>query len=311
MKRTGQYLLFVIGCILLALAFTSPLSPYAARSLQQGWQTGHVLLFAIGTYLLFPLLGKRINDPGLRLLFVFIATLLGGLLIEYLQRFVGREFSLRDVILDVNGYLLALCVLVLSGGLCLRIRAKRILYALTGLLSLYTFTPLAIAVVDEINMYRDFPRLADFDSRLEAGRWRGDVEIVKLISEKGDDQVLKVQLTGKHFSGVTLAHFPKDWRAYRQLQLTLFNPGRTPLALTIRIHDNKHYSLGQGDYYDRFNRVLTINPGWNTQIVDVADIAGAPHNRTMDIANIEAIGLFSVDLPRPRAIYIDKLSLVP
>lgn len=311
MKRGCRWLLLLIGIILLGLAFSSPLSPYAARSLKHGWQLGHILLFSIWTYLLFPFLSQRFPRPLSRIVIIVVATLFFGLTIEWLQTFVGRQFSLRDTVFDLNGSLLTLCALIASGVLILPKWPKRFLYSLTMLLSIYAIAPLPISLLDEINMFRNFPRLADFNNELEAGRWKGDVEIVELLSTQGKEKVLRIQLNTNHFSGVSLVHFPRDWRGYRHLQFELFNPERTPLTLTIRLHDALHYSLGKGDFHDRFNHILSINPGWNSVAVDLTDVASAPANRAMDMAKIQGLGLFSVDLPNTRFIYIDKLRLTP
>ena len=310
MKRSCRWLMVLIGIILLGLTFSSPLSSYAARSLQHSWQLGHVLLFAIWVVLLAPFLSKRFPRPLPRMLIIIVVSLLLGLAIEYLQTFIGRDFSLQDLLFDLNGSLLALCGLIGSRTLLFHKWPKRIMYALTTLLSCYAIAPLAIAVVDEINMKRNFPVLAGFDNQLEVDRWKGRIEIGKLISEKGDDNVLRVQLTTNHYSGVALVYFHRDWRSYKQLQFELFNPGRTPLALTIRIHDDKHYPLGRGDYDDRFNRQLTMEPGWNNIAIELEDVAEAPANRTMDLANIQTFGFFSIDLPKARDIYLDELKLV-
>ena len=309
MKRLNRWLLFITGLILLGLTFSSPLSSYGVRSIQHGWQLGHVLLFIVWTYSLVPALAQRIPRVQTQFMIVIVATLFAGLVIEYLQTFIGRDFSLRDLLFDLNGSLLALCVLIGSGTLLIHKWPRRILYALTTLLSCYATAPLAVAVVDEINMKRNFPVLADFDNQLEAGRWNGRVALVKLLSEKGDDRVLRVLLSTDHYSGAALIYFHRDWYRYRQLQFELFNPGQTPLPLTIRIHDRLHYSLGNGDYDDRFNRQLTMEPGWNNIAIELEDVAEAPAKRTMDLANIQAFGFFSTDLPKARIIYIDKLRL--
>jgi hypothetical protein len=132
---------------------------------------------------------------------------------------------------------------------------------LTSMLCIYALVPFTFAVLDEINMRKKFPRLTDFDSFLELDRWRGEVDIVRLLSSRGDEKVLRVQLDTTRYSGTSLALLRSDWSAYQQLKFELFNPDRTPLMLTIRIHDNKHYGAGNSEYRDRFNRPLALEPG--------------------------------------------------
>ena len=232
-----------------------------------------------------------------------------GFVIELVQAQIGREFSFRDILLDIVGTLLALSLYTCNGLYHLRIQPKRILYGLTFILCIYVLLPFTFAVLDEFNMRKSFPRLADFNSSLELDRWRGDVDIVRLLSSRGDEKVLRVQLETEHFSGIALAYFHADWRNYQQLRFELFNPDKTVLMLTIRIHDNKHYGSGNSTYHDRFNRQLHIEPGWNSISIDVHDIGEAPASRTMDLAKVQEIGLFSIDLPKPRVVYIDALRL--
>ncbi len=309
MKRTCRYLLLIIGGVLLGLTFSSPLPPYTSRSLQHGWQLGHILLFIVWIYLLYPYIWHRFSRPFLRFITVIVITLVFGLLIETIQTFIGREFSFRDLAFDLIGGLLVLCFLTYRGSLNMRNWHSNVMYGLTLLSGIYALSPVALAVVDEVNMRSNFPQLADFDSNLELGRWHGNIEIIRLQSARGDEKVLKIALGTSKYSGVSLAYFPRDWRQYRYLQFELFNPDDLHLSLTIRIHDDKHYSLGHGDYYDRFNHSLHINPGWNSIELELTDIARAPRSRALDLSKVQALGLFSTELPEARLIYIDKMRL--
>ena len=309
MKQRYRWLWPGIGLVLLFLVFSPPLSPQASRTLQQGWQLGHIFLFMVWGYLLLPSLQRRISHPLRSSLVLLVGCVLVGFMIELLQSRIGREFSLRDLLLDIVGTLLALSLYVCNGWLHLPAWPKRILYGLTFTLCIYALLPFTFAVLDELNMRRNFPRLADFDSALELDRWRGEVDIVRLRSSKGDEKVLQVQLDTDHFSGISLAHFHTDWRNYQQLKFEIFNPDSTVLTLTIRIHDDKHYGPGNSDYHDRFNRQLQIETGWNSISIDLQEVSAAPQSRAMDLARIQEIGLFGVDLPKSRIVYIDALRL--
>jgi hypothetical protein len=60
-------------------------------------------------------------------------------------------------------------------------------------------------VLDEFNILKSFPRLSDLNSFFELDRWRGEADIVRLLSSQGDEKVLRVQLETDHFSGIALA----------------------------------------------------------------------------------------------------------
>jgi hypothetical protein len=106
-----------------------------------------------------------------------------------------------------------------------------------------------------------------------------------------------------------LDYFPKDWRDYRYLAFSVFNPSDVPLELVCRIHDEGHYQSG-GEYEDRFNRNLLVHQGWNDLEVSLADVMNAPKNRKMDMTRIKNVGIFSVQLPQKRVIYLDYFRLV-
>jgi hypothetical protein len=62
-------------------------------------------------------------------------------------------------------------------------------------------------------------------------------------------------------------------------------------------------------YDDRFNRLFVITTGWNDLEIPMSEIASAPRGRTMDLTRIEGLSFFTVDLERPRTIFIDQVEL--
>jgi VanZ family protein len=93
MKQEYRWLWLGISLVLLFLVFSSPLSPEASRLLQQGWQLGHILLFAVWGYLLLPSLQRRKPNPLTSGLMLLASCVLIGLVIELVQAQIGREFS--------------------------------------------------------------------------------------------------------------------------------------------------------------------------------------------------------------------------
>lgn len=308
MKKLGRWLLICLGLLLLWAAFVSPLSAYAPRSVKQVWQYGHIGLFAIWTYLFLSSSLLKLRSVQLCSL-VLIAGLLLGLAIELIQVRVGRELSTEDLLLNLLGCLLGLSLASHQGLLTLTTRIKISLYSLSGLSLLLALSPLPSILLDERDMRESFPVLADFSSPLELKRWKGDVDIVQLDGTQGQVNALKISITTAHYSGVSLAHFQRNWRGFKWLRLEIFNPDKDSLKLTLRIHDDSHYGPGRGDYYDRFNRQLPIAPGWNSISVDLDDVASSPRERSMDMGKIQGFGLFTVDSPRHRHIFISNVRL--
>ena len=119
---------------------------------------------------------------------------------------------------------------------------------------------------------------------------------------------MKIVLHTTQYSGVALDYFPNDWRGYRYLAFSIYSPSEMPLELVCRIHDEGHYQNG-GDYDDRFNRTLVLQHGWNDVKISLADVMNAPRGRKMDMRHIQNFGLFSVQLPQERVVYLDYLRL--
>ena len=308
MNTFGRGLLLCLGLLLLWAAFIAPLSAYAPRSLKHAWQLGHVGLFAIWTYLFLCSAAKKLK-AGPLIALALLASLLLGFTIEWIQVGIGREFSLSDLLLDLLGCLLGICLGLHQRLLTIPATFKAGLFTLTALFLLLATAPLAPILLDEFNMHRKFPVLADFSSELEGQRWKGNVEIVQLASEAGPHAALRIGIDTRHYSGASLAHFYRDWRGYRYLHLEIFNPDRDSIKVTLRIHDDQHYGPGRGDYYDRYNRQFVIEHGWNSIRIELSDVAGAARERRIDLGRIQGLGLFTVDSPRHRDIYLARLRL--
>ena len=87
------------------------------------------------------------------------------------------------------------------------------------------------------------------------------------------------------YSGITLVHFPRNWRGYRILVLEVFNPSPEGLEVTCRIHDRQHEE-GEQRHEDRFNKNFHLRPGWNSIRIDLGEVTRAPVGRTMDLGEI-------------------------
>ncbi|NLZ16923.1 MAG: VanZ family protein [Desulfobulbaceae bacterium] len=286
---------------------------HSARSFVHLWNLGHILyfaLFALWLLRLAPLQHAHLTT-GYRLIILFFCPLLIGAAIEYLQYLTnGRSPSLGDILRNQLGVSLALLFQKWSqyqGGL-----QRLLLLLLRGLvllLACVALLPLLIALWDEHQARRQFPLLADFESPHELSRWlyprqlRQEGQIVR-----HGRKAARVQLSTAKYSGIALFHFPKDWRGYRQLHFSVYNPLQVPLELNCRIHDMAHQRR-YGPYEDRFNMLFLLRPGWNDLSVSLQQVAAAPRGRAMDMANITGFGLFVVEQKEAIAIFLDHVYL--
>jgi hypothetical protein len=214
-----------------------------------------------------------------------------------------------DLIRDIIGGLVAISFWA-PARKTISIARLRIWQAISATLVAMAFFPLTTAILDEITALKQFPVLADFESRFEIDRWTGDAEfsIDHEIYYHGKAS-LKIELNTSLYSGAGLKYFPENWQHYNELQLSIFNPDSEPIQLTCRIHDRQH-TQGLQLYEDRFNRKFSISSGWNLIRIQLNQIENAPRKRKMAINQIQGLGIFATNLSKPKTVYVDYVRLV-
>jgi VanZ family protein len=303
-------LLIPVSAVLFVLFFIGGPGYHSSRSYQHFWDLGHIFFFAILTFLLLSLwqtLAKK-SFPGQCIRIVLI-TLILGTAIEIFQYGFSRTPDAGDMVRNLIGSSLAL---FFGAPLRKTIPAKklRILQLLTALIFMVGLLPLSIALTDEWTAKKQFPVLSDFETPFERYRWRGEAvySIDHGIAYHGKSS-LKVQLDTTEYSGVGLTYFPRDWQNYEALTISVYNPASKPIKITCRVHDRRH-TEGPQLYSDRFNKSYVLDKGWNIIKINLEEIANAPKTRQMNISQIYNLGIFAVQLPEPRIIFIDNVRLI-
>lgn len=193
-------------------------------------------------------------------------------------------------------------------------RLPRMQWVLAGLVSIsivvVNFFPLGLALTDEYRSYKDFPLLAGFESEAELSRWDGDrVDLCLVTTPRLQGRYSgKVTLTTDKYSGVSLDHFRGDWSGRNGLAFNVFNPG-SQIVLYYRVHDHLHRGIHQR-YEDRYNGRTILKHGWNEVVIPMADIINGPKDRKMDVAKISGVGLFVMNQPDRRVLFIDNVRLL-
>ena len=300
----------VLAAVMAAFLFIGGPGYYSPRSFARAWDLGHIALFFLLTELLLQLWRQQGRNHSAGIVWwTLTATLLVGALVELLQSRFGRLPDAGDVARDLLGTLLALAFRrqPAAGE---KLWPRRLGQIAALLMLGAALVPPARALLDEYRAAAAFPLLGSFETAAELDRWTGDASTARVGEVYRDGKMsLEIALTTATYSGVHLKYFPRDWRGYDALQFSVFNPGRAPLALTCRVHDRAHIANGQ-HYSDRFNRRLTIRPGWNDLAIPLEDIRLAPDGRVMDLSRIGGVGLFGVRLFAPAVVYLDRMRLV-
>ncbi len=307
--KTRAVLIYGIIGICFTLLFVGGPDYYSSRSFKQFWNLGHVFFFALLTFILMQRWNLLKNmDLWKQLLWILPVTFLMGGVIEWAQVDFQRTSEFEDVWRNMEGAMLAIFFFSPGRKAVAPNMLKALKIGVIALIIMEIYSPLS-AVFDETMAREQFPVLSDFESRPQAERWQSE-NAMSITSEEvhSGKYSLKVQLSTKKYSGVFLEYFPRNWEGYRILNFSVANPRPDTLMLVCRIHDAQHVR-GDQRYSDRFNRRLTVCPGWNQFSISLYDIEQAPREREMDSKNIINFGLFAVELPSPRIIYIDDVYL--
>ena len=275
---------------------------YSNRVLKASWDLGHVPFMFVVCVAVLGLFNRTQLISKKAVPVVFSCVVLGlAFSSEYIQSFVGRTWSLSDVLADSLGGLLAW--LFVFGV------AQRLVTTLTIILCIIVITPFFTIMYDEVMVRGKFPLISDFESRLELSRWSGGGKLKRstLRSTEGLHS-LEFVLFGEGYSGVATRDFPSDWQGYRFFQFDVWSP-KDNLPVTIRIHDKLHAESAQL-YSDRFNRRYSLNHGWNRVSITLDDVYSAPKNRAFNLGEVWGIGLFSYNIGSQEKFYLDQLILI-
>ncbi len=310
-RRRSHLLMMVALLVGAPFFFLGGPGYHSSRSFQATWDLGHLFYFLVFTFWAhsrWSRKGKPIS-PFSIFAALCILVLLLGTAVEFLQMFAdGRSPDSFDVLRNLLGCLVAFAFCIRPRLFAVRWR-QRVFQLGVSLLIVLAIYPLARAVYDESAARRQFPVLADFETPFECDRWE-NAEQLRREQEyvRHGSWAARLQLTTATYSGVALFRFPRDWRDYRILHFSVYNPGQTPLQLNSRIHDTHHGKLGM-DFEDRFNKAFILVPGWNDLAISLDQVKTAPRGRAMDMEHIEGFGLFVARQPRPQVIYLDHIYL--
>ncbi len=280
------------------------------RAFSAFWNLGHIIYFSLLSYAFSKWAWLSRYNLIRRWLFVLSVTLISGTLIELVQYHIpNRTADPVDVIRDLTGSFLFLSFSsAYSGSL---VKLKTIFRTVAVILVLVQLRPLAISLLDETIAWEQFPILSSFETPFELNRWHANNAkmAIKHIPSIADDHIMAIALSTAHYSGVELRYFPGDWRKYKTLELSIYNPQTQPLSITCRIHDLQH-TQGAERYSDRYNHGFLLLAGWNKIDINLNDVAFAPQHRKMNLGQIRNLGIFVISLPHPRIIFLDNVKLL-
>lgn len=299
----GLAVALMIACPFFFIGGPSAVSPLFFNHL---WNLGHIIFFSGATLLalqFFPLVSWR------AWLWLSVGVFCVGVCIEILQHFVGRDSSWDDIFHNLCGVWFAL----FWGQ---KFEVKRGLVLCLRLLSLILVMPsvwfTASAAYTDIRMRNQFPLINNFENDYEIKQVTGFQlhDAKKQVSDHASlgRFSLAVQFGTAKYSVVKWVSPYGDWSQYNYFAMDIYNAEAQLLDVTLKIADFQH-DLGSNALDDRFNRRITLAPGWNFVRMPIDEIRTAPANRVMRMDEISCLELISISLDHPRLIYIDNLRL--
>ena len=300
----------ILLIILTILLFVGGPDYESHRLFKKVWDTGHLFLFAIISYLMLTTILFSKYHINKRIILIMIFCLFFGLSVESIQYFIGRSYEVNDIYADLIGASIGVTVYYKNNISKNKLFRYYILLLQLVLVSI-GFFPLISSGVDELSMRKQFPVLADFESRFEISRW--DINKAKIsLSNKhvrSGKSSLKVEFLPDKYPDVTLKHFYRDWSGYEKLNFSIFNAMLDTTEIQIKIYDSEH-SKRNYNYSDRYNETVLLKSGWNDLSFKVDNICSSPKDRKMKCFDVESFSLFINDLKTPIIIYIDNIILM-
>lgn len=292
----------------LPFLFLTALAPGDALWLQRVWDAGHVPLFAIWMMLAVYLLPLPRTAPfiTLRALGLFAAAVA----IEYIQLHTGRQFSTQDMYLDACGIALG-ARLSVSALQRLPPLPRSVLDLLLAVLIAIGLRDAGMYAFDRAYMEVQFPRIWNASQPFPLLRIANpDKYAIVDNAETGNRPLMQVNFAVADYSIVEMLALKSDWRGYSALHIDVLNPAANTFDLVCRVHDSAHNANG-GAYDDRFNRIFTLQPGWNMLTVNLSDIESSPTKRRMQMDSIAGLSCFTKQLKQPQTAYFRAIWLSP
>jgi VanZ family protein len=296
--------------ILFLLFFIGGPSYYSSPVYKEFWNIGHIIFFALSTYLLIRLFKEK---PLRFIIFIsFSYCLILGSSIELLQSKIGRSMDLHDLYRDILGSLLALTFLFYQRNKKNGSNQKYLsLLLLSFVLIALDQKQLVQAIHVNLQARNSFPILGDFESSNELKQWSGKGLSLSSKHVLTGLFSMEVELSATtKYSGFTLKHMPKNWEGYSYLLINIYNPDESSLKIKAKITDYEH-DLNAQRFNNRYNNNYTLLAGqWNTIKIKLEDIKNSPKNRKLNLTEMSQLGLFTSSLKENKIIYLDAITLI-
>jgi len=289
------------------------------------WRTafdfGHIPLFGVISIAFLGLsksiLGNRINNRLWHYVIALMATGILGVVSEIVQYYGPRDADFWDLMRDVLG---AICFL----GFYLTIDkdfarqktelSRKFKYGVRIVIIaalLAASVPSLVWLLAYIERAEYFPIISNFETNWEKKfRFTQNAKL-EIVESAGRFDNADSEYAGRiTFKPVVNTSFYieepyPDWTGFQNFAFEIYSDYDSTVNLNIRINDLKHIK----GYYDRYNYLLTLEPGLNKISIPLDSIKNAPESRQMDMTDINMIIFFPNDSSDSLVVYLDSIRL--
>jgi VanZ family protein len=326
LSRDAALAAAVTIAVVAIVSFAPP--PEANRLSGDSHDFAHVVVF--GVFGLFFARALRRAPGGLSerlrvIVFTLTLGLVFGVATELVQQYTGGWLSRGDVVRDVLGTAIGLCIaFALERATATPLRTALWSGAALGLVA--AFMPLAGTLLDYRARQALFPVLVDpaaprslrfvtgFGTTYTVGPLPDDVVEssadaagnapgpLRTATHPGSGPLgLRVPLDRGSWPGVTLEEPEPDWRGWQRFVVDVANPDDQPLSVVVRVNDQQHVNR----YEDRFDVGVELPPRTRRRLVFRVDaIEAAPRGRRMDLSQVEKIVVHHTGPAPGRVLYV-------
>lgn len=295
MSPNLKYLSFLTPCIFLFLL----LFPFPEFHTTFNWNSScdalHLPLFFAATFILHCILKKHVPhllNPSLTsALTLFIV----GIIIEIIQPFFDRGFSIKDIGVNILG--ITCCYFYISDH-----KNKKKLLTYSTILSLIA---VSLPIYNSYLLYRhrisNFPVL--FDPSTELFELASPTFKSKLDFNIPNCGML-IEPSKIEYSGVKIDLGYSNWKDFKYLVISLTNPNDIVLELALRIDD----SGNNKEFESRYNDVININPYQKVNLeIPISQIEKRVTAKKFNIQSLDQALLFPANSAIP--FCIEKMEL--
>lgn len=311
--------LFVIVGLALAIYLLLMPIPFQGRASRALGDLVHAPLFgsmAIAAMMVMERLRPLRDDFSaltIRGMTVILILSAAGAAMEVLQQTFGRSASTHDAMSNALGITAAVLCYIGWRWNRFRIRRKhvsRACFASAGcLLALAWYSP-SLVLRDVVNVDRQFPLLASFESPAEMGRfWFTHCRADRTRADATHGSyALEVEFEARSFPTLTLIELQHDWSQAEAMEIdvTLDAAHNEPVTFAIQVLDGPRKDAEE----DTYRGSWTLDPGVSKRIrISREELIEGPEGRELDLAKIANVDLSVVEPEVGTRIRIDRMWL--